>query len=85
MTTPFAITVPANNVTLHANRQGEVSFTVTNTGQRPLRGRARVIPLQGASAAWFTLVGEPEREFGVASTQQFTVQVQIPPTAPAGS
>lgn len=85
MSGPFAITTVTNTVCLDAQGRGEAAFTVFNASGRPIRGRARLVPAQPATAAWLTLVGEAERYFPVAGTQQYAVRIAPPPDARAGS
>lgn len=82
---PFAITAVTNSVGLDANRRGTASFTVFNASGRPVRGRAQLVSEDPAAAAWLTLDGEPERDLPIADTEQYTVQIAVPPDAPAGS
>ena len=85
MPSSFAITTATNTVLLDGGRRGQASFTVSNTGGRATRGRARIVPQNPAAAPWLTLDGQTERDFLIAGTQQYTVQVTVPPAAPAGS
>lgn len=80
----FSITAATNSAKLNAKRQGEVAFTVSNAENRPMRGRAYILPEGEAQPDWFTLSGEPEQDFAVAGTQQYTVKIAVPPDAPAG-
>lgn len=80
---PFAITAATNTVLLDSSRQGQTSFTVSNTTTRSARGRARIVPISAAAGPWLTLLGEAERDFASSSTQQYTVQISVPPGAPA--
>jgi hypothetical protein len=84
MPTAFTITAANNALNLDAQGRGETAFTVSNSAKRPLRGRARIIPLGAAKADWFSLDGEAEREFPADGTQQFTVRVAPPADAPPG-
>ncbi len=81
----FAITTAANSVPLDGNRKGQIVFTVSNTSVSAVRGRARIAPDGAAAATWFKLAGEAEREFTVNATQQYTVQIVVPPTVAAGN
>jgi len=85
MASSFAITAATNSVRLDAKRRGETAFTVFNSSGRPIRGRAQLVPENPAAAAWLTLAGIAERDFPIAGTQQYTVQIAVPPGAPAGS
>jgi hypothetical protein len=79
----FAITAAADRVTLDADRRGRAIFTVSNMTDRQLRARARVAPFNTEAAGWFS-IGEPEREIPLSATQQFTVEISVPPSAPPG-
>ncbi|MFL5757069.1 MAG: PASTA domain-containing protein [Chloroflexota bacterium] len=86
MASPFAVTVGAATVTLDSTRHGTVTCTVSNTAGRSLRARAGVVPIDGSpSPSWFTLTGDAEREMPSAATEQFVVQVAVPPDAAAGA
>ncbi|MCI0394460.1 MAG: hypothetical protein L0332_21075 [Chloroflexi bacterium] len=84
MVNVFAVTVATSNVKLDGKKQGEVSFTVSNTSGRALDGRARIVPQAGTPLNWFTLADEAQRSFAVNGTQQYTVNIAVPPDAPAG-
>jgi hypothetical protein len=81
----FSVTAVAATVALDAERKGLASFTVTNTTAVQSRGRAVIEALPGADPTWFTLVGEAARPFQPGATEQYPVQVALPPTAPAGT
>ncbi len=81
----FTITAPSSTMALDAQGRGELAFTIANASGRVLRGRARVVPQDPAPIAWFTLVGEPERDFPAGGVQQFTVQVAVPAAAKEGN
>jgi hypothetical protein len=85
MAQTFAVTAVADKVALDAGRKGLTSFTVSNTTDQPVRGRGQVTPLAGADASWFTVVGNASRPFGAKGTEQYPVQIAVPPTAPPGS
>lgn len=80
----FAITATSETLTLDAQGQGEVSFSVTNTTARPLRARARLVPLGAAQSAWFTAPPEPEQTLASGATQAYSVRVRVPPGVAPG-
>jgi hypothetical protein len=84
MSSIFAITITTNSIRLSDNRPGEVVFTVSNTSNRPVRGRARLVLPANAPADWFTIVGAAERDFAPAATQQYTVQANPAATEAGG-
>ncbi|MCI0648691.1 MAG: hypothetical protein L0346_27880, partial [Chloroflexi bacterium] len=81
----FAITAATNSIKLNDKRQGEVSFTVSNTSRRAMRGRARIVPEGEAAREWFSLQDEAEQSFALAGTQQYSVRITVPPNAKAGN
>jgi hypothetical protein len=85
MAQTFAVTAVGDKVPLDAQRRGLTSFTVSNTTDQPARGRGQVTPLAGADPSWFTVVGNASRPFGAKATEQYPVQIAVPPTAPPGS
>jgi len=83
-TAAFTITTPSTTAKLDANRKAQVAFTVTNASIQPLKGRARVVPMDGAKPEWFVIDGDAERAFASSGTQQYRVQITVPATTPAG-
>ena len=81
----FAITSASNSATLNAQRQGDATFTVSNTSGQAQRGRASVVAQQPASAGWLSVAGEVERDFAPGATQQYSVKINVPPNAPPGT
>ncbi|HKQ92216.1 MAG TPA: hypothetical protein VJZ77_16270, partial [Blastocatellia bacterium] len=80
----FAITAASEHVTVGGDGRGEITFTVTNSSARPLRGQLRVRPLGQTKGEWLSVAGETERAFSPNATQQVVVKVATPPGAPAG-
>jgi beta-lactam-binding protein with PASTA domain len=85
----FSIT-PSTTDIIRADDKGyaEVIYTVTNTSARPVRGIAKVKPLDQTKQEWLKLKGEPERDFAIAGTQQYIVAFEgpvLPPTADANA
>src|SRR5215468_517882 len=80
----FAITTASDRVTVGGDGCGEITFTVTNSSTRPLRGQLRVRPLGSTQGEWLNVAGEAERAFSPNATQQVVVKVATPPGAPAG-
>jgi len=80
----FAITAARETVTLDNEGRAEVSFTVSNTGPKPIAGRAKLVPLGSAKAAWLNLDGEQERNFAKGEAHQLTVHIAVPPGTPVG-
>src|SRR6266487_4418647 len=84
MTEPFAITTPSASIPMADARHGQATFSVANVSGRRLRGRASVVPREGARPEWFAIGGSAEREFSPGGLEQYTVEIAIPPEAPPG-
>jgi hypothetical protein len=80
----FAITATSERVSVGGDGRGEITFTVTNSSARPLRGQLRVRPLGSTRGEWLGVAGETERAFSPNATQQVVVKVATPPGVPAG-
>jgi hypothetical protein len=85
MANPFNITAAANSLRLDSKLQAQTSFTVYNNSGRIMRGRARIAPQDPATEKWLTLAGEAEKDFPIAGTQQYNVQIAVPAGSPPGS
>jgi len=84
-TSVFSITTPSTSVELEPNRVGEVPFTVTNVGAEKLQARVRVTASPGAPPDWFSVEGDAQQTFDSGAARQFTVRVEPPLGAAAGS
>ena len=84
MSSPFAITAATNTVLLDSNRQGQTSFTVSNTTGHAIRGRAHLVIQPSSAEPWLRSQGEAERDFANAGSQQYVVQIAVPPGVAAG-
>ena len=80
----FAITAASDRVPTAGDGRGEITFTVTNSSARALRGRLRVRPLGSTKMEWLNVNGETERNFSPNATQQVVVKVATPAGTPAG-
>ncbi len=85
MANPFAITAAANSIRLDTKQQAQTSFTVYNSSGRALRGRARIVAQNPASETWITVVGDAEKDFPIAGTHQYNVDIAVPPGSAPGS
>jgi len=86
MASVFAVTTATNDLEA-ATGSATAVFVVTNTTARPLRGIAKIKPLEKTQAEWLKIDGETERDFPAGGTHQFTVRFNKPnppasPTAP---
>lgn len=82
----FAITSLINTLEVAPDKPGEVTFTVTNKGGRPLKGMARIIPIDATRAEWVAICdGEPERAFEKDVTLQYKVKITVPADTPKGT
>jgi hypothetical protein len=74
----FAVSVGDEKIGLNDQGRGETSFTVTNNSTRPVRGRARLVPLGATQTEWLKVGGEPERAFPAGGTHNFIVFMDVP-------
>lgn len=73
---------------LKEDRTGELAFTVYNSSEAALAGRAQIGVEAAPGAAergWFTIDGEAERTFPPDGAEHFTVRIAVPATVPPGS
>jgi hypothetical protein len=84
MPTLFHITPASTRVTLDARHKASATFTVTNASGGRMRARANVVVTDASTRNWFRLGEEAEHEFDADGTTQYTVEIAVPPDAPAG-
>jgi hypothetical protein len=80
----FAITTSTNTVILGGNRRGQAVFSVSNISGGFTHGRAHLVPQNPIATPWLSIQGETERDFPTATTQQFSVAINVPANAPPG-
>lgn len=85
MPRPFAITSASNSVFLDEDRQGEAGFTVSNQSGHSIEGRARLVAEDSEAESWIALRGSAQRSFATAGTEQYAVEIDVPPDAPSGN
>ena len=85
MSRDFAITTVDRQIKLQQGTSGTVAHTVTNTTGGEVTARARIVTMDGSDDTWFAITGEQERVFAGNATQQYSVTVNIPPTAIPGT
>ena len=85
MSRPFAITAASNSVFLGEDRTGTAQFTVSNQSGRSVEGRAQLVTDAPEAASWVSLRGPAHRAFATAGTEQYTVEIDVPPDAPSGN
>ena len=81
----FDTTAASDTVRLDNKGRGDAAFTVSNVSGRRVRGRAKVVPKDPATAGWVKIAGDIERDFPSGGTQQFTATVVVPPEARSGT
>ncbi len=81
----FDITAATDAVRLDTKGHGDAAFTVSNVTGRRIRGRAKAVPKDPATAGWLKIAGDVERDFPSGGTQVFTASVAIPPEARSGT
>src|SRR4029453_18976484 len=84
MSRVFAITTTTDRISLNADGKGEVTFTITNSSDRMIRGQLKIRPLEETKSDWLKIVGDVERDFSPAATQQVVVKVHVPGAMPTG-
>jgi hypothetical protein len=85
MPTPFAVTTASNSVFLDTARTGTAQFTVSNQSGRSIEGRALLVTDAPEAESWVSLRGPAHRAFATAGTEQYTVEIDVPPDAPSGN
>jgi hypothetical protein len=83
VSTEWVVTTSSERVALNEQRQGELTFTVTNPTGRADRAVFDVVPGDGADPAWFT-VDEPQRSVRPTASVSYLVKAKIPTQVPAG-
>jgi len=79
----FTIRSATNTVVLGAQRKGHGIFAVVNRSGRAVRVLATANGVEPPDRSWLRVV-EPERMLAADATEPFTVEVSLPPEAPAG-
>ena len=75
----FAITTAAeDNIKINENGPTVITFTATNKTDKPIRGVAKIKPLDNTQSEWLKIEGETERDFPSNGTQQYTVNFNKP-------
>ena len=80
----FNITTPTDRAVLDGQRTGKVVFTISNTSGRALNTRASILPADDSTHGWFTLEGQASRRLAREATEQFVVNIAVPPAAKPG-
>ena len=84
MSRVFAITSSTSTVVLDGSGRGSVTFTVTNTSSDALRMRVRLVAEGATQASWLTVSGEEQRRLEADGTEQFSVELAVPPGSSSG-
>ncbi len=81
----FAITTAVDSLKVQPGAAAkDVSFTVTNNSDRPLRAQIKLRPQDDTDAAWLSITDEDTREFTAGGTEQAVVTVNAPAGTPPG-
>ncbi len=83
MSTEWVVTTAAERFALNAQRQGEMTFTVTNPTGATDRAVFDVVPGEGAEADWFQ-VDEPQRVVRGTASVSYLVKASVPAQAKPG-
>jgi hypothetical protein len=84
MATTWRITPGTDRVQLGAERQADITFTVTNDGPVDDRAVVDMVPGDPAERAWFA-VAEPQRLVPRGASVPFLVHMAVPPGVPPGA
>lgn len=82
MSTEWTVAATADQISLDAQNQGEMMFTVTNPGPVADTVAFDVRPGSGSQRSWFS-VEKPQRTVNSQQAVGFTVTVKAPPGTPA--
>ncbi len=83
MARSFEVTAATQTVSLDLQRKGETAFTVTNTGDRPVRGRL-LLKVDGQTELPWIRIEAPERSFAPHAQETFAVHIEVPAAFPPG-
>ena len=84
MPNEFVIQAPTNSLQLNEQRQAEFTYNVFNASGRPLRAQAIIRTTPAGGEGWFTFA-PAERDFPISHSEQYKLQISVPPTAAPGS
>jgi hypothetical protein len=84
MPNEFVIQAPTNSLQLNEKRQAEFTYSVFNASGRPLRAQAIIRTTPPGGESWFNLA-PAERDFPISHSEQYKLQITVPPTVPAGT
>ena len=84
MPNEFVIQAPTNSLQLNEKRQAEFTYSVFNASGRPLRAQAIIRTTPPGGEGWFNLA-PAERDFPISHSEQYKLQITVPPTAAAGT
>lgn len=81
----FTVTAAHSKVKLDSSGAARGTFTVINTSAQTLKGRLLPRPSEPAKPEWFSVVGDPVRDFAPNAPAQVAVQLNVPQGSPPGS
>ncbi len=84
MPNEFVIQAPTNSLQLSEKRQAEFTYSVFNASGRPLRAQALIRTTPPGGEGWFSFA-PAERDFPISHSEQYRLQITVPPTVPAGT
>lgn len=84
MKSTWVVTTAAPQISLDAQRAGELTFTVTNASRVPARAVFEIAAADGTDPAWFS-VAEPQRLVQPGASVSVLVKVKVAADAAAGT
>jgi eukaryotic-like serine/threonine-protein kinase len=84
MPSAFNITAATNDVSLDKSGRGTIALTVSNVSGQPQQGRLSIVSISPTKPEWLNSLDGTDRTFPVGGTQQFTIQIAVPPDTSSG-
>jgi len=73
----FTVTAASKEVKLDPKGSATVTFTVTNTTKKPVRGTPKIKTIGSTTDKWLNLPGGGTRNFSPDESQQFLVEISV--------
>ena len=80
----FTVTSATREVKLGGKPNASVTFTITNTSKKPVRGTPKLKVIGSTGEAWLKISSGGTRNFSPDESQQFVVEITLPANAAPG-